>query len=163
MGIAKRSQRRGGWVQRGNSMLEFAFVLLPLMAVLLAVVDYSMAIFMKVTLQHAVREGTRYAVTWQTLAGKGQDASIKAIVQKNAMGFLSGTTGAAKINIQYYLADTFTATTANDPGNIIDVSVQNYTWKWIAPLYRQGGNIAFTVHAMDRMEGLPGGTTPPAR
>ncbi len=45
--------------QRGNTMLEFAFVALPFLALVLATVDFGMALFIRATMQHAVREGVR--------------------------------------------------------------------------------------------------------
>ena len=95
-----RSQRR-----RGSAALEAALVFLPLIAILFALMDFSVAIFVKNVLFHAVREGVRYAVTQQTGAG-GQDAAIKAVVQTNAMGFLNGARGLAYISITYHDAKT---------------------------------------------------------
>jgi hypothetical protein len=37
-----------------------------------------------------VREGVRYAIASQTMTGMGQDASIKSVVQQNAMGVVGG-------------------------------------------------------------------------
>ena len=44
------------------------------------------------------------------MSGMGQDASIKAVVQNSAVGFLAGTTGASQIAINYYLPTTMLAT-----------------------------------------------------
>ena len=62
--------------------------MLPLLAILFAVLDLSIAIFVKNTVQFAVCQGVRYAVTSRTLPGMGQDASIKAVVQGYTLGFL---------------------------------------------------------------------------
>jgi hypothetical protein len=140
-----------------------AFTLLPLFALMFGIVDFGFAIFLRSTFQHAVREGTRYAVTYTTSPGMGHDASIKNVVQNSAMGFLSGT-NSDKIKIKYYNPDTLVETSANAPGNLIEVSIEGYNWGWLAPLFRTATPLTITTRSSDRMEGLPGGmTAPPAR
>jgi hypothetical protein len=84
-------------------------------------------------------------------------------VQRNAMGFLSSSSGATQIHIRYYLPDTLVETPNNWPGNLVEVSVEGYTWNWMAPVLRSASPLTVTARSMDRMEGLPGGTLPPAR
>jgi hypothetical protein len=155
------SRQRG---RRGNAFVEMAFVMLPLFALLFGIADFGFAIFLRSTFQHAVREGARYAVTYQTITGQGHDASIKSVVKANAMGFLHGSTNEEKIKIRYYLPDTFVETPANAPGNLVEISVEGYQFSWMAPLLRTADPLNIVVRSSDRMEGLPGGmTTPPAR
>jgi hypothetical protein len=92
----------------------------------------------------------------------GQDASIRGVVQRNAMGFLDGASGASKIFIRYYNPGTLAETQSNAGGNIVEVSIEGYTWNWIAPIMRSGAP-ALTVLARssDRMENSPGGISPP--
>lgn len=149
--------------QKGNTFLEAALVLVPLLALIFAIVDYGLAIFVRSTLQHAVREGTRYAVTYRTMTGKGHDASIKAVVQRSAMGFLSGDEGTNRIFIRYYDPVTLAEVSNNLPGNLVEVSVENFSWGWLAPLLRTADPLRMTARSSDRMEGLPGGTAPPPR
>lgn len=149
--------------QRGTGFMETALVYTPFFALFCALFDFGMAIFLRNTFQHAVREGVRYAVTYQTSGGMGQDASIKSIVQQNAMGFLAGTTNSDKIKIRYYNPTTLAETAANSPGNVVEVSVEGYQWGMITPFLAQLNPIPLTVVASDRMESLPGGVAPPAR
>ena len=112
-------------------------VLIPLIALWVAIIDFSFGIFLRGTFQHAAREGARYAVTSRTEAGMGHDASIKAAVQRNAMGFLNGEQGASRIHIRYYTPGTLAETQSNAGGNIVEVSIEGYTWNWIAPVLRR--------------------------
>ena len=156
-------------------MLEGGLVFVPFFALMFGIVDYGMAIFLRNTFQHATREGARYAVTFQTMSGMGQDASIKAVVQDAAMGFLNGTTGANMIKIKYYkttcppapttcvLLGEDTTPTANQPGSVVEISIEGYTWGVVAPLLRSANPIPLTARSSDRMESLPGGVAPPAR
>lgn len=149
--------------QRGNAFVEAAFVLVPLFALIFSIVDFGLAIFIRSTLQHAVREGVRYAITYQTVDGLGHDASIKSVVQANAMGFLSEAENADKIKIRYYDPTTFAEVAGNDPGNLVEVSVEDYQWGWLAPLLRSASPLQITTRSSDRMEGLPAGGVPPPR
>lgn len=155
--------RAAGRKRRGNAFLEAAFVMLPLFAILFAIIDFGFAIFLKNTFMHAVREGVRHAVTYKIEGGLGHDASIKNVVQLNAMGFLSGSANYDKIKVRYYNPTTFAEETGNDPGNIVEVSVEGYTWGWLAPLWRTATPLNMSVRSSDRMESLPGGVSPPAR
>lgn len=161
--IAAERRRR----QRGNQLVEVSLIFLPLLALLLALIDFSTALFLRATMQNAVREGVRYAVTYQTSGGLCQDASIKAIVKGSAVGFLSDASMDSKIKVRYYapadLTTEVTGSGSNAPGNVVEVGVEGFTWSWIAPLWRTASPFNINVYAADRMEGLPGGTSPPCR
>jgi Flp pilus assembly protein TadG len=158
---AQKPNRR----RRGNSFVEAGLVLVPFMALVLGITDYSLALFVRTTMQHAVREGVRYAVTYQKMTGLCQDASIKEVVRQNAVGFLKPADVTANVFIRYYLPTTFAAAPApaNSPGNIVEISVENYQWRWIAPLWRTATPLTIVARATDIMEGLPGGASPPCR
>jgi hypothetical protein len=147
---------------RGAALVELALTLVPLLAILLAIFDFSFALFLKSTCLHAVREGVRYAVTGRTQSGMRQDDSIKSVVQRNALGFLKGQNGAAKIHIRYYVPGTLVETQSNAGGNIVEVSIENLTWGWMAPVLRSALP-PLMVHARssDVVEASPGGIPPP--
>ncbi len=160
--VSKPALRRGRRVlSRGNTAVETAMILLPLLALLLAFIDHGMVVFLQSTFQHAVREGVRYAVTYQTFGGLGHDASIRKIVVDNSMGFLRGKESAVKI--RYFDPITFNEVPDNVPGNIVEISIEGYEHRWMAPLWRAPGAILLAARAADRMEGLPTGASPPAR
>jgi len=144
-------------------MVETALIILPMFAIFFAIIDFSLAIFVKSSLQHAVREGVRFAVTYQVEPGLCQDDSIKNVVVQQSMGFLSTPEGREKIHIRYYLPDTLSPTAENMPGNIVEVSVEDFTWGWVAPIWRNNSPLGMLVRSSDRMEGLPGGASPPCR
>ena len=149
--------------RRGAALVELPMVLIPLIALWVAIIDFSFGIFLRGTFQHAAREGARYAVTSRTEAGMGHDASIKAAVQRNAMGFLNGEQGAARIHIRYYTPGTLAETQSNAGGNIVEVSIEGYTWNWIAPVLRRTmAPLSIAARSSDRMEASPAGS-PPAR
>jgi Flp pilus assembly protein TadG len=162
--LSERNRRRSG-----NAILEGAFTILPTFAIILAFVDFGLMMYRWATLQNAVREGCRYAITYQTATGLGQDASIEAVVQQFAMGIVTTTDSPQHIFVNYYAPTNLTTpipfgSGGNAPGNVVEVSVQNISWGWIAPLSgtftgntRSAINLA--VYSSDVMNGFPAGTT----
>jgi hypothetical protein len=157
-----RGHKRAKASRRGSAMVEGALAILPLLAVLFAVVDLSIAIFVKNTVQFAVCQGVRYAVTSQTRAGMGQDDSIKTVVQSYTMGLLDTLSpdhvGKNRISITYYdplaLAPVAGAG-SNIGGNIVVVSATGLSWAWMVPLLRGASPLQYSVSSADIMEATP--------
>lgn len=162
------TRKTRGAAQRGNAFLEAGFIFVPLLAIILAICDFGFAIFLRANMQNAVREGVRFAVTYQTLPGLCQDDSVKKVVQDSAAGFLAGATNLNKIKVRFYLPTNLntpvTGVGTNAPGNVVEVGVEGYSFSWMAPLLRSPASpFIINVYAADRMEGLAGGTSPPCR
>lgn len=160
----------------GNVIVESVFTMLPTFAIILMFVDMSLMLFRRSTLQNAVREGCRYAVTFQTSGGLGQDASVEAVVQKFAMNFVTTNDSPQHIFVNYYAPtdlNTAIATGGNIPGNVVEVSVQNISYSWLAPLsgsyggsipfFRDSTPISIAVYSSDIMGGYPVGVTSVSR
>lgn len=156
-------------------MLEWALVILPTLGIITAFFDVSFALFSWSTLQNAVREGVRYAITFQTSGGLGQDASIKQVVSTNSMGLLSSTSPLIQVNYYTTAAPTtvIAAPNGNDPGNIVVVSVQGYPLQWLVPIsgtccngtspYRGQSPASINVYSSDILGGYPAGENSVAR
>ena len=156
--------------ERGSQSIELALNILPFFGIIFLIISIAWAIFTKASLQHAVAEGVRYAITSQTLPNKGQDESIKKVVQNNAMGLLNGG-NLGMVTIQYYAIDpvtgNLTPTMNNIGGNIVEVSVEAYSANPLTPILAWGKGVSsgrpkigFSVRASDRMESSPGGIPP---
>jgi Flp pilus assembly protein TadG len=148
--------------ERGATAIEGPLAILPLLAFMFAVVDLGIAVFVKNTVQFAVCQGVRYAVTSQTMNGLGQDASIKAVVQGYTIGFLDymspDHTGANRISISYYDPASLTPVTgtgSNIGGNIVVVTASGLSWAWMVPLLRSVSPLTFSVASADIMEATP--------
>jgi Flp pilus assembly protein TadG len=146
--------------QRGAELLEMALVTIPMFAIILFMVNGCLVIFTKAVLQHAVREGVRFAVTGRTLPGQGHDLSIKSTVQQQAIGLLAGADKAAKIHVRYYVPGTLAETASNAGGNIVEVSVESLSWTWHGSLLLTAPRLTLLARASDRMEPSPGGIPP---
>ncbi len=146
-------------------MLEGALALPPLLMILFATIDFSIAILVKNTVQAAVREGVRYAVTGQTVSGLGQDESIRTVVENNSLGFLNSSNGDSLISINYYNPSTLQVVNglnSNAPGNIVEVQVTGLSWAWMVPYARSSTPLQISATSMDIVE--PNATgIPPAR
>lgn len=131
------------------------------------IIDVSVAIFMKNTMQYAVREGVRYAITGQTLSGLGQIDSVKTVVQQNGMGFLAGTTGLNRVSVTFYSPSTtpplqqVTGVGSNNTGNVVRVAVNGLSWAWMAPVgHSAAGPLSISAASCDVMEAPPNGVLP---
>ncbi len=164
--------------QRGSDMLEFTLVLLPFLGFTFLILNVAWAVYTRATLQHAVLQGVRFAVTSQTIGNMGLVASVQTVVQQSAFGQLHGTAGAAtgvngwnNIYVNFYqvasdgtVTDVSTTTGGDGPVNgvepLVEVSVQSISEKpFMAPVKMPGVSILspliMTATAWDRMEAPP--------
>jgi Flp pilus assembly protein TadG len=151
-------------------MIEWMLVILPTLGIITAFFDVSFALFSWSTLQNAVREGVRYAITFQTSGSLGQDASIAQVVATNSMGLLTSSSTLIKVNYYTTTAPTtaIAAPNGNDPGNLVVVSVQQYPLVWLVPIsgtccgpgsYRAQSPASINVYSSDILGGYPAGET----
>jgi hypothetical protein len=157
--------------RKGAEVLEFTLVLLPMLALTLVLLDTAWAIYAKSTLQYAVRIGVRTGATItaaQTPSGVCLTDVVKDTVQQNAFGLLQGTSSRGLIKVNYFeppaanstgpVVDVSSQIDGNTPGNIMQVSVQNYS---LIPLLPRIFNwneavdnnpLAINVFSADRIE-----------
>ena len=128
-------------------MLEFTLTLLPMLIIIFTMLDVAWAIFSKGTLEYAVRTGVRKGVTitgtQATAAGGCLTDMVKSHVQANSLGLLRGSSGLAKIKVNYLqppppgstaaATDVSTQSNGNQPLNIMQVSVQGFTLAALVP------------------------------
>jgi Flp pilus assembly protein TadG len=163
-GAPRRRERSSG----GSVIIECALTLVPLLALVFAFADFALMLFRWSTIQNAVREGCRYAITFQSSGTLGQDASIAQVVQQYAMGVVRADDSPQHIFVNYYSPTDLTTPIQNGgniPGNVVQVSVQNVSWAWIAPLSGSfAGNglytttpFALSVYSSDMLGGYPAG------
>jgi Flp pilus assembly protein TadG len=141
--------------ESGSQVLEATLVIVPLLLMTFLMLDLSMVIFLRTTMQEAVREGDRYAITGQNTVGPCQDDSIKYVVKLHALGFLNSTTAAATIHVQFVNPDTGGQGT-NAYGNIVNVKVEGYKYSAMAPFERLNFPLYIWATASDMMEPLSG-------
>ena len=172
----KRQFRLRKHKQRGSEPLEFSLVMLPTLGFLFLLLNIAWAVYTRATLQYAVAQGVRYAVTSQTMTGLGQKDSIRTMVQKSAFGRLGANSSASawsNIQVHFYLPDgTDVSSTPGGNGQqngvfpLVEVSVEGISEKTLMPTIKIPGlgtlnPIVMSARAWDRMEASPT-TGPPA-
>jgi Flp pilus assembly protein TadG len=150
---------RIGRSELGSEFVEAGLALTVFCALLFLVIDTGWGLFVKVTLQHAAAEGVRYGVTGKTSGAQGQTASIRAVVQSQAMGLLNGSQSNT-IAIRFYDPNTLAQTASNAGGNLLEVSIEGYQFTPFAPLLRSSAPVSITVRAADIVEPCLGGVPP---
>jgi Flp pilus assembly protein TadG len=146
--------------ESGSQLVEVGLGVTAFCALIFLVVDTGWGLFVKATLQHAVSEGVRYGITGQTSGQRGQSASIRAVVQANAMGLLDGAQSST-IYVRFFRPGNLAETTSNAGGNVLEVSVENYQFTPLAPLLRASAPVSITARATDIIQPSPGGIAPP--
>ncbi len=128
-------------------MLEFTLTFLPYIAMTFVLLDVSWAVFVKATLEYAVRAAVRQGITITgteaTAAGSTLTAMVKSIVQQKSLNILKGTTGLSYIKVHYFqppaagsigpATDVSTQANGNTPPNIMQVSVEGYPLPALLP------------------------------
>lgn len=148
--VQKRNKRR-----RGAQMVEVALIVVPLFGLTFLCLDVSMVVFLRSTFQHAVREGVRFGITGYTSSPTiCQDDAIKAVVKKNAIGFLNNPPASNTIHV-HFMSPVDGSVSTNSLGQIIEVSVEAYRYGPLAP-YQRTGSPMIWARAYDVVEPYQG-------
>jgi Flp pilus assembly protein TadG len=143
--------------EAGAALIEFALVLVPLLALIFLMVDTAWVIYAKASLQEAVREGVRFGVTGgeQTCSGS-LNACIRQVVQQYSAGFVNANNVASAVNIRYTSpSDSTTPLTgcgATSAGNILQITISGVAVVPMAPLLRSNSPLSLGASAADAME-----------
>jgi Flp pilus assembly protein TadG len=146
--------------ERGQNLVETAVVLIPLLLLTFAVIDFASLFYVYLALENGLSQATRYAVTGQKqpgtdpLTGNPYDraGSIKKAMQNATPNLDLSTITYTFANITNPGGDP-----TGGPGDILKVTV-NYDWNIITPLVRPfftGGKIRLTVSSTMKNESFP--------
>ena len=135
--------------QRAQTLIEFAFIAPFLFVFLFAIVDFGIAIDRRITLQHSVREGARYA------AVHTNELDIRQKTADQAQGIID----LADVGV-CYLDGVDGNTTVGDAGDSVRVSVLPGGFTWEFPIMTEllGAfgvpplSIEMTPHGTARLE-----------
>ncbi len=140
--------------------MEATAIMLLMFGLIFLVVDLSLALFTKATLQSAAEAGVRFAVTDRLGSGATyMNDSIVKVVQQNALGMLNGASGACKISITY-LNPVTGQTDSGTGGDVVEVSVTGYQYTPVGIL-KSASPITLTASSSDVLEACPLGGCPP--
>jgi len=145
---------------RGTTTVEFAITASFFFLLMFMILDFSLYSFAKLTMQHAVREGARYAITGQVnLDPQAKLDRQRAVIQKirdHSMGHFDQILAESDIEV----ADTngSPVTGFGAPGEIIVVTL-NCQWPIYSPFTQvilAQTHYNFSVRASMRNEEFPG-------
>jgi Flp pilus assembly protein TadG len=135
--------------ERGTTIVEFAIVAPLVLLLVFGVIDFSRLFYTRLTMQHAVREAVRFAVTGNvtqdpnTGQPRTRPESIRAKIVENATGL------DVDVNtIQITPAD------GGGPGQIVTVRT-DFTFEFATPVIKPffpGGNYPFAVSSSMKNE-----------
>jgi Flp pilus assembly protein TadG len=187
---AQRVRGRGGSrlhprrrKQLGQNLIEFVLVIGPTLMLIFFVLDLSWETYQRASLQYAVAEGVRYAITYPSTGGLC--AAVRNKVESSApavFGF-TGATAASYIHVRFLKStstgtllkdcSSFTSGTDRVPGEqdgwewpLVQVTVEGVKANPLMPVLNIPGldymrALVLSAQSWDRMEPLPPGQLPP--
>lgn len=148
--------------QSGATIVEMAFVAPVFLLILLALVELSMMFFATLTMQYAVREGARYAITGQSnldpsAASQQRYAAVIEKIRDSSLGFYEKLGPVVSVNGTSYSSSTYSSGMFGTAGSIIVLQL-DCDWTVTTPLLSRfftNGKYHFVVAATMRNEYFP--------
>jgi Flp pilus assembly protein TadG len=153
--------------EKGQAMVEFALSALVLFMLLFAIIDLGMMFYVNLTLQHAVRVGTRNAIIGQSAKnGKTLREALRddIVDASNGLCIASNIVSGPTVSILTPSATAFsnyTGSPVNDTGAPDQIIIVRMKYAWplltpvLVPFFPPGGKYTFTASAT--MKNEPGG------
>ena len=155
--------------QRGAAAVEFALIAPLLFLLLFVAMDLCVSLWVNLTMQYAVREGARYAVTGQSNLDPNASSQKRylAVIQEirnSSMGLYDMVSPSYTITVNgksndYASQGSYSNSMFGNPGDIIVLQI-NCSWPLLTPLAKPffaNGLYTFSVAATMRNEGFSGG------
>jgi Flp pilus assembly protein TadG len=143
--------------RKGQSTVEFALTAGILLFLLIVLVDLSVMLYVNLTMQHAVRQATRLAVTHEDYRREELIREIRedsnGLYEKNALADQEPIVTVVTPSATEPPAGV-TAADTGEPGELITVSLK-YSRPLLTPLFRSffpGGAYEFTVRCTMKKE-----------
>lgn len=166
-GINASGRVRNRRKQGGIATLEFALVAPVLFLLLCIAMDLGVALWVNLTMQYAVREGARYAVTGQSNLDPSatNQQRYEAVLQEikvSSMGLYNYVSPSYVITINGGTSQTYSTQASystgmfGNPGDIVVLQI-NCIWPLLTPLIKPffaNGKFSFSVAATMRNEGF---------
>lgn len=138
-------------------------IIAPLfLLILLGLVELSLMFFTTLTMQYAVREGARYAITGQknldpATGSQQRYAAVIASIRDNSLSLYDTVAPVISVNGKSYPAGTYTNGMFGDPGSLIVLEL-DCEWAVTTPMlssFFTNGKYHFAVAATMRNEYFP--------
>ena len=150
---------------KGQALVEFSLMALLLFILLFAIADIGMMFYVNLTMQNAVREGTRYAVTGQSNLGTDRMSALIQKIKDSSNGLYDKNLHNPKdpeikvitpsnVTFANYTSGVVQTGNPGQPNDVIMVSL-TYTWPLITPVLKpffKAGQYTFTVESTMKNE-----------
>lgn len=148
--------------ESGATIVEMAIVAPVFLLVLLALVELSLMFFATLTMQYAVREGARYAITGQNnldpnTASQQRYAAVIAKMRDSSLGFYDKLNPTISVNGTAYSSSSYSNGMFGNAGDIVVLRLDT-DWPVTTPLlstFFANGKYHFAVAATMRNEYFP--------
>lgn len=145
--------------QSGATLVEMAFVMPVFLLVLLALVEFGFMFFVTLTMQYAVREGARYAITGQkdldpNTASQQRHAAVIQKIRDSSLGLYGKVVSTISVNGTAYEPAAYGAGMFGAAGSIVVLRL-DCAWTVTTPLvssFFTDGKYRFAVAATMRNE-----------
>jgi Flp pilus assembly protein TadG len=145
--------------QSGATLVEMAIVMPILLLVLLALVEFGMMFFVTLTMQYAVREGARYAITGRNnldpnTSSQQRYAAVIEKIRDSSMGMYDKLAPVISVNGTSYQASGYGNAMFGGAGSIMVLRL-DCSWTVTTPLISRAftnGKYTFAVAATMRNE-----------
>lgn len=137
----------------GATVVEMAIIMPLLLLLLIGIVELSIMFFVNQTMQYAVREGGRYAITGQTDADPSTSTKLRyrAVVERmrtSSLGMLDKVCPVIVTNnVTYTDSSSYNAAMFGQAGDILVIKL-NCAWPMATPVMRpffKNGKFNFVV------------------
>jgi Flp pilus assembly protein TadG len=126
----------------GQAMVETAFAFSVFLLLIMATVDFGYMFSSKLTLQNAVRQAGRYAITGQCITGSNGTCSITRYnsvlqtVENYSVGLITAANVGADVTLTCTNLGGGCPNQAGGPGDLVTISV-TYPYQFITPVIAQ--------------------------
>ncbi|MET0265847.1 MAG: TadE/TadG family type IV pilus assembly protein [Duganella sp.] len=151
--------------QRGSAVVEMAIIAPMAFLLLIGIIEFSIVFYTTLTMQFAIREGARYAITGRSdkdpaTANQQRYLAVVQQIKNNSMGMYDSVNPVISVNGATYASSTaYSANMFGSPGEIVVLRI-DCTWKIATPIVAAlfpNGQYKFTVATTMMNESFPGG------
>lgn len=144
--------------EKGQTTVEFALVAILLIGLLMTIFEFGVMFYVNQTIQHAVRDGARYAAAHRNETGLDLRTSMENKIKEQSMGLYAMNSYTTN-SIHIYTLPSLTTIQTNTTGTEITdtggpqalISVEyTYSWPLLTPIGKsifksKNGEYTFTV------------------
>lgn len=159
MTVPRFMRRRQG----GSAAVEMAIIAPIALLLMLAIIEFSLIFFVTLSMQYAVREGARYAITGRVdkdpaTANQQRYLAVVQAIKNSSMGMYASVNPVISVNgTTYATANAYSASMFGGPDDIVVLRL-DCTWPLATPViaaFFTGGKYKFAVAATMQNESYP--------